>query len=231
MCLCLYSFYNLNIPRRVTRKMKIGIVIPCQKKQIGNLKRCFDSIEAQKVKPDYVVVSASGCEQSDIPQGLTYSFPFKILNFRKEFNQAENRNIAASLCKYERCTHISFFDMDSIMYSQRIQSIYAILQSKPLTDIILHSYTESKEEMKHHIGLNIIYNKLRQSKSGCAIVEGNLGARIHHSHCTVKREIWECIKFREEKEYEQKENAIFCGDVLAISDVQSIYIQEELSHI
>jgi hypothetical protein len=207
--------------------MKIGIAIPCQKHQIQNIQKCLDSIEAQKEKPDYVVLSVSGCEQQDIPQ-YKYTFPLKVLTFRKEFNQAENRNIAASLCKYEQCTHISFFDTESEMHPQRIHCISIILKTTPF-DILLHSYADAKDKLESYSGLNVVKNKLQRSKTGCAIVEGNIGARIHHSHCTVKTDIWHRIRFHEEKEYEQKDNAIFCGDVLAEKDVQSIYIREALS--
>ncbi len=215
--------------RTIYTKMKIGVAIPCQKHQIQNIQKCLDSIEAQKVLPDYVVLSVSGCEQQDIPQDKKYSFPLKVLTFRKEFNQAENRNIAASLCKYEQCTHISFFDTESEMHPQRIQIVKTVLQMKPETDILLHSYLDLNDEFKPYSGLNIQQNKLRQAKTGCAIVEGELSARIHHSYCTVKTDVWHRIRFHEEKEYEQKDNAIFCGDVLAEKDVQSIYIREALS--
>lgn len=209
--------------------MKIGVAIPCQNHQIQNIQKCLDSIEAQKEKPDYVVLSVSGCEQNDILQDKKYSFPLKVLTFRKEFNQAENRNIAASLCKYEQCTHISFFDTESEMHPQRIQIIKTVLQIKSDINIVLHSYADSKNELKSYSGLNILQNKLQRAKTGCAIVEGELDVRIHHSYCTVKTNVWHRIRFHEEKEYEQNDNAIFCGDVLAEKDIQSVYIREALS--
>jgi glycosyltransferase involved in cell wall biosynthesis len=216
--------------------MKIGIAIPCYKYHLQKLKRCLDSIEAQEVKPDLVVVSSSSCEQSDVPAEYEdghYSFSLKILTFRNRQNAAENRNIAAAVCKFEGCTHISFFDGDDEMHPQRIKSICFAIQSQPTTTIILHSYLDSEEDLKQPFRLynrvSVVLNKLRRAPSGCAVLEGDGGARIHHSQCTVKREILDQIKFREDKDHERKEDAVFCGDVLAIPNVQSVYICEPLS--
>ncbi len=211
--------------------MKIGVVIPCQKSHIGLLQQCLNSIESQIKKPDYVVVSISGCDQNDIPQMEHYSFTLKVLQFRKEYSLAENRNIGAALCKYECCTHISFFDAESIMHPQRIQIITKCIETKPNLHILLHSYANYTEELIPYSGINALTNKLRKAKSGCAVVEGNTEARIHHSHCTVQTNIWNQVKFCEEKEYEGKDNAVFCGDVLAPVDIQSIYVEEKLSRI
>lgn len=209
--------------------MKIGVAIPCQKHQIGFLYQCLDSIERQKQKPYLVVISISGCEPGDIPKMNNYTFQLKILHFRQKFNQAENRNIAASLCKYEQCSHISFFDTESIMHPQRIEIIMNIVKEKPEINIILHSYENNWETFKPYSGINVLHNRLQKANSGCAVVNEQINVRIHHSHCTVQTNIWNQVKFREEKEFEQKDNALFCGDVLAIPDIQSIYIENNLS--
>jgi glycosyltransferase involved in cell wall biosynthesis len=215
--------------------MKIGVAIPCYKYHITKLKRCLDSIEAQEVKPDFVVVSSSSCEQSDIPKEYTdghYLFPLKILTFRNRQNAAENRNIAAALCKFEGCSHISFFDCDDEMHPQRIKAIRYVVQNQPETDIVLHSYMEKNELNKpftNYERITTVFNSLRRSPSGCALLKNDLYAHIHHSQCTVKREMWNKIKFREDKEHERIEHAVFCGDVLATPNVKSVYIREALS--
>jgi glycosyltransferase involved in cell wall biosynthesis len=216
--------------------MKIGVAIPCYKYHLEKLKRCLDSIEAQEQKPDLVVVSSSSCEQSDVPKEYLdghYTFSLKILTFRNRQNAAENRNIAAALCKFEGCTHISFFDGDDVMHPQRIKSICFAVQCQPTTDIILHNYLDKKEDLEgpfqSYDRVSIVLNRLRRAPSGCAVLEGDWSARIHHSQCTVKREMWDKIKFREDKDHERKEDAVFCGDVLASAGVQSVYIRDPLS--
>jgi glycosyltransferase involved in cell wall biosynthesis len=215
--------------------MKIGVAIPCYKYHLDKLKRCLDSIEGQEVKPDFVVVSSSSCEQSDVPKEYLdghYSYPLKILTFRNRQNAAENRNIAAALCKFEGCTHISFFDCDDEMHPQRIQAIRFAISTQPETDIILHSFLEKEDlqaSFQNYEKVSVSLNKLRRSPTGCAVLEGDWSSLIHHSQCTVKREMWDKVKFREDKNHERKEDAVFCGDVLATPDIQSVYIREPLS--
>ncbi len=215
--------------------MKIGVAIPCYKYHLDKLKRCLDSIEGQVVKPDFVVVSCSSCELSDVPNEYLghYSYPLKILTFRNRQNAAENRNIAAALCKFEGCTHISFFDGDDEMHPQRIQAIRFAISSQPDTDIILHSFLEKKEDLEKpfqkYEKVSVALNKLRRAPSGCAVLEGDWSAPIHHSQNTVKREMWDKVKYREDKDHERKEDAVFCGDILASTGVKSVYIREPLS--
>jgi hypothetical protein len=41
--------------------------------------------------------------------------------------------------------------------------------------------------------------------------------------------VWKNHWFKEETEYERKEDAVFCGQVLAFPGIQSIYIETPLS--
>lgn len=216
--------------------MKIGVAIPCYKYHLNKLKRCLDSIEAQQMKPDLVVVSSSSCEQSDIPKEYMdghYSFPLKILSFRNRQNAAENRNIAAALCKFEGCTHISFFDCDDEMHPQRIKAIRYAVKRHIDADIIMHSYLIKKEELEQpftiYDKIHVNENDIVYARSGCAELKTDWTALIHNSQCTVKREIWDKVKYREDKDHERKEDAVFCGDVSKLPDIQSIYIWEPLS--
>jgi len=216
--------------------VKLGVAVPCYKYHIQKLKRCLDSIEAQTKKPDFVVVSSSSCEASDIPAEYIdghYSFPLRILTFRNRQNASENRNIAAALCKFEGCTHISFFDCDDEMHPQRIEAIHLALKVQPDTHFIAHSFYEKEEVVTQpfqiYEGFQVVLNELRRSVSGCALLDTDWDARIHHSQCTVSTDIWNRIKYREAKELERREDAIFCGEVLLSRDVKTVYIRNPLS--
>ena len=132
------------------------------------------------------------------------------------------------MCKYETCTHISFLDVESLMHPDRIKVIQYAIQNNPAVDILLHAYKDSHDSFKEYNSVSIVLNKLKKAQSGCAVLDKEVQARIHHSYCTVKREVWDNIKFHEEKEYEFNNNSIFCGDVLAKENIQSIYIREAL---
>ena len=206
--------------------MRLGVAIPCYKHHIPLLKRCLDSIEAQTRKPDAVIVSCSSSFSEDIPS-YTYSFPLQIIVSEVRQNAAKNRNIAAALLDTEL---ISFFDCDDIMHPQRLEYIYKAFESYSCS-IVLHSYFDGEEENKAPFVLyeecTMISNKLCRAPSGCAIIDGF--TRIHHSQNSVKKEILGIIQFKEDTGHERKEDAVFCGDVLALPEIQSVYISNNLS--
>jgi glycosyltransferase involved in cell wall biosynthesis len=102
--------------------MKIGVAIPCYKYHIPKLIRCLESIEAQTLKADQVVVSCSSSDKSDFPSDIEkrFSFPLVILTTPDRKNAAENRNIAISHLTTDL---VSFFDADDIMHPQRLEFI------------------------------------------------------------------------------------------------------------
>lgn len=197
----------------------IGVAIPCYKYHIPKLTRCLDSIEAQTVKPNKVVVVCSSSEEYDIPN-YKYSFPLDIVVRSDRRNAAENRNQAASLLDTDL---ISFFDGDDIMHPQRIEIV-----KKNTRDILLHGHI-SEGSFQQYDTVSTLQNKLRRCDSGCAMIPGDIHAKIHHAHSTVRHSIWRRVMYHEEAEFERKEDAVFCGDVLAIPNVQSTYIAEPLS--
>lgn len=207
--------------------MRIGVAIPCYKYHIPVLKRCLDSIEQQSRKPDEVVVVCSSAKDSDIPV-YHYSFPLRVITRPERRNAAENRNRAAK----ELTTDIvSFFDCDDTMHPQRLECIAdAFLQTG--CDICLHNFYEKEEVLQqfpHIQTLSFIHSQLRRAPSGCAVLEGDNSARIHHSQVSVTKFILTRVQFKEDISHERREDAVFCGDVLMIPGVQSVYIRDPLS--
>ncbi len=201
--------------------MRIGVAIPCYKYHIPLLKRCLDSIEQQTRKPDEVVVSCSSSTPLDLP-AYSYSFPLRILSRETRHNAADNRNYAAS---HLTTDVVSFFDCDDIMHPQRLAEIERCGD----VDIVLHSYLEGDAPFPSWEPSIQIRNLLRRSPTGCAIVSNNIWAPIHHAHVSVKWSVWKNVRFREDAEYERREDSLFCGDVLSRPDIQSIYLSYPLS--
>ena len=207
--------------------MRIGVAIPCYKYHIPVLKRCLDSIERQTQHPDEVVVVCSSTTNTDIPI-YSYSFPLRIITRPERRNAAENRNLAST----ELTTDIvSFFDCDDEMHPQRIQILSdTFQQTNP--DICLHSFLEKEETQKPFTQIQSPHrtvNHLRRAPSGCATLNGNPTARIHHSQVTVSKFILGRIRFKEDIGHERREDAVFCGDVLDMPGCQSVYISDPLS--
>lgn len=197
----------------------IGVAIPCYKPHISKLKRCLDSIEKQTVHPDSVVVVCSSSQPTDIPTEWSFSFPLKIVTRSDRRNAAQNRNEAMRQLSTD---FVSFFDADDVMYPNRIETI-----KQCNFDIILHSFSETDEPIQRHP--TYIHNQLARAPSGCAILKTNSNVKIHHAHVTCRRAIFNNIQFREEKNYERREDAVFCGDVLMTEGITSCYIPEPLS--
>lgn len=213
--------------------MSLAVCIPCYKYHLPHLKRCLDSIEDQTVKPDAVFVSCSSSTENDIAEFYRnnddYSFPYRIIQHESRKNAAENRNIAA---KHVSQDYITFFDADDVMHPQRIEILKTGLSMHPKTHIFLHSYYTKEEcNLMFPQYNNVVFeeNRLARAPSGCAVHTVKWNSRIHHSQVTVKRAIWEQVKFREDTPYERREDAVFCGDVLALPGIQSLYCPDALS--
>jgi hypothetical protein len=215
-------YIDREVQRLVGRKVTMGVAIPCYKPHIPLLKRCLDSIEAQTVKPDKVVVVCSSTNPEDLPSDWSYSFPLDILMRPDKRNAAQNRNEATT---HITTDFISFFDADDVMYPDRIERLKMCD-----ADIILHAFTEPGET-RRAASSTYIRNQLVRAPSGCAWCNVIYDARIHHAHVTCRRSILDRAWFREDPYYAGTgEDALFCGDVLAMKNITSIYIPEPLSH-
>ena len=213
--------------------MKIGVAIPCYYGHISNLITLLDSIQSQSILPNKVVVSCSST--SIFENNKKYSFPLRIIVTKERKNAAQNRNIAAA--QLDTMDLITFIDADDIMHPQRIEVLLLVIQNYN-SDIILHNYynetelstTDNFEKIEYII---VREDSLIQSWSGCITHSHRYNDtidKIHHSQVTVKRDIFEKVKFPEEIEYNRKEDCIFCHRVFSLPDIQNAYIQNKLSY-
>jgi glycosyltransferase involved in cell wall biosynthesis len=213
--------------------MKLGVVIPCYYGHIQRLYDLLESIEKQTVLPDKVVVSSSST--SELKCDKIYSFPLEVIITENKQNASKNRNVAAS--KLLDMDYITFIDADDIMHPQRIEFLLKGFQTYD-SDIILHNYFDSKKEtiesfLKNFEELNIRTHTLIQGWTGCITHINGYDERldkIHHGQVTVKRTIFEAVWFPEEREFETKEDCIFCYRVFSLPNIKHAYIQNELSY-
>ena len=213
--------------------MKIGVAIPCYYGHIQRIYDLLDSIEKQTVLPDKVVVSISSTSEFKINK--IYCFTLEVIVTENKQNAAKNRNVAAS--KLNDMNYITFIDADDIMHPQRIEFLLIGFQ-KYDSDIILHNYFELSKgnietffENKQEI--NIRTNTLVKSVSGCITHINGYNERvdkIHHGKVSVKRSIFEEVRFPEEREFETKEDCVFCYRVFSLHNIKHAYIQNEISY-
>jgi glycosyltransferase involved in cell wall biosynthesis len=213
--------------------MKIGVAIPCYYGHIQRLYDLLESIEKQTIVPNKVVVSCSST--SKLNYDTDYKFQLEVIITEDKYNASKNRNIAAS--KLTDMDYITFIDADDIMHPQRIEFLLLCFKLND-SDIILHNYFESSKGTIENFfnvnqEINIRTHTLIKSVSGCIThISGYSDKvdKIHHGQVTVKREIFEKVKFPEEKEFETKEDSVFCYRVFSLPNIKHTYIQNELSY-
>jgi glycosyltransferase involved in cell wall biosynthesis len=212
--------------------MKIGVAIPCYYGHIDQLFFLLDSIEKQTILPDKVSVSCSSSQTFENKK--TFSFPLEIIVTEEKQNAARNRNVAAA--KLQDMDYITFIDADDIMHPQRMEILLQVLKKED-SDIILHNFYDESEynasifDKFHNISIRT--DTLVKSWSGCITqVNGYNDSidKIHHSQVTVKKNIFEQVKFPEEVEFNTREDCVFCYRVFSLPNVKNAYIQNKLSY-
>jgi len=210
--------------------MSIGVAIPCYYGHIPKLLNLLDSIENQCLKPNKVVVSCSSTKD-EIKLTKNYSFPLEIIITEEHKNAAQNRNIAGS--KLNDVDYITFIDADDIMHPQRIEILLKVFKETEC-DIILHNYLINSCNFDKIENINIKINELVQCYTGCIRHLDfnkyyNTDQFIHHSQSTIKREIFDIIKYPEEQEFYSKEDYIFCYRILGLPNIKNVYISNKLT--
>jgi Glycosyl transferase family 2 len=205
----------------------VGVAVSCYFNHIPHLFNLLDSIEKQTLKPNKVVVSCSSTNKN-IHFCLTeYSFPIEIITIEENKNASENRNIAIS--KLLDMDIVTFMDADDLMHPQRLEIITKVFEETDC-DIVLHNFQEKEETTFESItDVTIKIDGLELHSCGCIIHTDNQYDeqiyKIHHSQSSVKKEILYQVRYREDKEYNRKEDCIFCADVFNLENIHNVHIK------
>jgi glycosyltransferase involved in cell wall biosynthesis len=219
--------------------MRLGVVIPCYKPHLPKLLRLFESIAAQTVAPECVVVACSSVFATDIGEGLVAAAAALgvvwVLSPERR-NAAENRNAGLAVALARGVDAVTFIDADDVMHPQRCEALHAALcgvGGPGAADLVLHDYWDSPADLARpftsYSEFPVEYDCLARAPSGCAIHRGDWRRRVHHSQVTVTRRVLEAVTFPEGAEYERREDAVFCGNALGLSRFRSAYIPLPLS--
>lgn len=198
--------------------VSIGIAIPCYKHHIQYIPQIIKNLCEQKRKPDAVVISCSSVDEEVfkelecLPQtDLDITF-IPIETYK---NASENRNIAASQLKTDL---ISFFDVDDLMHPQRTAFIENIYE-KTKFDVLYHNYIDVADSFDDSPSCDITILDPGQKPSHPA----------HHAHVTVRRELFEQIRWPEGKVYEGCEDSAYLTMLTFPEVVVTAYTSRALS--
>lgn len=216
--------------------MRLAVVIPCYKPHLPKLWRLLESIATQTVAPDCVVVACSSVTVMDVAASAAASASAKALDVvwvlsPNRYNAAENRNAGVAVALARKMEAVTFIDADDIMHPQRCEAVRKALEGG--ADLILHDYWDSPADLVRPFSfydeIPIEYDCLERAPSGCAIYRADWTRRVHHSQATATRNVLERVAYPEGAEYERREDAVFCGNVLGTAGFRSAYVPLVLS--
>jgi glycosyltransferase involved in cell wall biosynthesis len=208
----------------------IGVAIPCYSGHAHLLNSLLENIYNSTVKPSQIALSCSSWDKDELVTGNYKDIPIKVKYSKRQINQAENRNIAASLLDTEL---ISFIDSDDLMHPQRLEYIIEAFKQSSF-DVIYHTY-----EIKHDDEYNDPFEPLNSvnllnipfvtdaNKSLGLLIAGN-SVPLHNSHLTIKKKIMKRFKFDENWEVYRSEDSLF-SRMLVENKVPCGYIDNKLS--
>jgi hypothetical protein len=119
-------------------------------------------------------------------------------------------------------------DADDLMHPQRLEIITKVFEDTDC-DIVLHNFQEKEENTFESItDVSTKIDGLQIHSCGCIIHKDNQFDeinKIHHSQSSVKKEVLYQVRYREDKEYNRKEDSIFCADVFYLEYVNNVHIK------
>ncbi len=209
--------------------LSIGIAIPCYIHHFKYIPTLLQNIIDSTVKPKQIVVSCSSYTSSFVQKYTVEGIEITILYTDKYANGSKNRNIAAS---YLNTDLISFIDSDDLMHPKRLEYILNTFQERPGISAVYHYYTYQLFSERYlpfweEGPLEIIDAQIIHHPRGTGVlVDTEKKYELHHAHVTVRKEVFEKVKFDETMNYWEDSRY---GTHLVDNHIPMIFINNKLS--
>jgi glycosyltransferase involved in cell wall biosynthesis len=196
----------------------IGIAVPCYKNHIKYIPQLIANLQSQTRKPDQIVISCSSvdaaalAELECLPQT---ELDIRLIPIKEQKNGSSNRNIAAAHLNTDL---IAFFDVDDLMHPQRIEFVLSIYE-KTKFDVLYHNYIGMADEFTKYTNCDI-----HILDAGTKPVKP-----AHHAHVTVRRQVFDQIKWPEGKLFEGAEDSAYLTLVTFPEAIVTVYTPQALS--
>jgi glycosyltransferase involved in cell wall biosynthesis len=213
--------------------MTIGVAIPCYSGHVRYITPLLDNIAESTRKPDDIVISCSSSENN-----RTLAFVYKDMSVRiwystERLNQATNRNRAASLLKTDL---ITFIDADDLMHPKRIEYLCKAFESRPDIDVVYHNYlynhvSKRNDPFWDEPEFNPLPNPMVKNPAavGLMVLTNPPGQyEHHHAHVTLRKAVFDRLKFDEEWRFYRMEDSIY-GVKLLNNNIPMLFLNNRLT--
>jgi glycosyltransferase involved in cell wall biosynthesis len=207
--------------------LTLAVIIPCYKPHLPKLQRLLESLSVQTRLPYEVIVACSSVEPCDVSGTVPANLPIRWILTSGRANAAMNRNAGSRL---SNCDVLSYIDADDIAHPRRCEAVLSAMEGG--ADIVLHNYCRYSATSGIRWDMSIegpMYGCLQRAPSGCVIHRDDWRIPLHHSQATMHRSVFLLEQYPEGAEFERHEDAVFCGRVVARSEIRNAYIATPLS--
>ena len=207
--------------------MTLGIAIPTYVGHINLLKRLLYSISKSSVLPNQVSISISSYNGDlDFEE---YPFELIITKTSERKNPSQNRNIAASKLTTDI---ISFIDGDDLPHNKRNE--YILNSFEYGCDSVVHNYFQNSDHGSNWFEtdmdkINYLHEYIDKIFPDCQFAKSSLHHQDYHcAHISVKKEIFESIKYNESSEIEYSEDSEYTKQLIK-NNIKISYLSNRLS--
>lgn len=198
--------------------MSISLCITSYDQDYSLVYNLLEELQKQETPPSEIIFYCSGIQSSeviiDIPNILhinEHQVAIFSIFIPKRTNQAIARNICSKIASSE---YVMFFDVDDIPHPMKIRITEDIIKRTNI-DFIVHNYHQTNRSSNIFDDIPIsfdTYPVTEIDKNSTNIICEDYP--IHHSHISVKREIFKKIQFKESNEYNRREDGKFCQELI-----------------
>lgn len=209
--------------------MTIGIAIPTYVGHINYLDKLLYTISKSSLQPSQVSVSISSFD-GDLNLG-DYPFELIVSKTSERKNPSQNRNIAASKLNTDI---ISFIDGDDLPHKKRNE--YLLNSFKMGCDCVVHNYHQNSDHGSNWFesDMNQIdyhHNYIDSIINGCPFaLNSNINNHkdYHCAHISIKKEIFNILKFDESEEIVYREDSEYTKELIK-NNIKISYLSNRLS--
>lgn len=204
----------------------LSLCITSYHKDVHLLNNLLLNFSQQTESPNEIIVYCSGLHGLRIEPYIEINqkrIPLYSVVSYKPTIQSIARNVCASIASGDI---IMFFDVDDYPHHQKVEITKHIF-NKYSPDFFLHNYSESRVVLDSNIDLSslTVEPNLSINPNNTNIVCAN--HNIHHAHISVKKSIFDKVKYNESSLFYRKEDGKFCQDLLK-NNYRGLYSPEIL---